>query len=268
MIKKYRELFYITEKQTVLGVRVGVPGDMPFALGLYGLASAPQKLRDARTTCPFDNRRDCALASVHSARQASLTWTRQSAALESAGRAPRPGRGARPALGAGPWPRCAAAALRGGRKCVPSGGPCSAPARRSHAPQVSGEGGGGRGRAGGRSPGGTGKPRAGPRGREKGRYHCVETPEAAPGGGRVPGPVLRGTTLPLPGCAGRAGERPERAPGRASRVESGRQCSPLGLRWLGVGAMHTLRNGVWAGERLGPPVGGGPLQLEMGLRPR
>lgn len=26
--------------------------------------------------------------------------------------------------------------------------------------------------------------------------------------------------------------------------------------------MHTLRNGVWAGERLGPPVGGGPLQLE------
>lgn len=34
MIKKYRELFYITEKQTVLGVRVGVPGDMPFALGL------------------------------------------------------------------------------------------------------------------------------------------------------------------------------------------------------------------------------------------
>lgn len=34
MIKKYRELFHITEKQTGLGFRVGVPGDMPFALGL------------------------------------------------------------------------------------------------------------------------------------------------------------------------------------------------------------------------------------------
>ena len=108
---------------------------------------------------------------------------------QSADRVTEPGRSARPAPRAGPRPRCAAEALRGGRKCVPSGYPCSAPARRSPAPQVSGEGGGGRGRAGGGSPGGTGKPRAGPRGREPRRHRCGETPEATPGRARVPGPV-------------------------------------------------------------------------------
>lgn len=55
--------------------------------------------------------------------QASLSW-------------PGPGLG-------GASARCAAA-LRGARKCVPSGDPCRAPARRSPASQVSAEGGGGR----------------------------------------------------------------------------------------------------------------------------
>lgn len=69
---------------------------------------------------------------------------------------------ARPELG-GASARCAEE-LRGGRKCVPSGGPCRAPARRLPATQVSAEG-AGEGLSGGGSPGRAGKSGAGPRGR-------------------------------------------------------------------------------------------------------
>lgn len=74
-----------------------------------------------------------------------------------------------------------------------------------------------------------------------------------------------GATLPLPGCAGRAGPgrgRPERAPGPGEQSGMRGAVFALKLRWPGAGAMHTLRNTVRAGGRPRPLVGGGPLQLE------
>ena len=104
-----------------------------------------QALETARTICPFNRKEDWAqrLSTVPS--RPHLTGLGRALRSESAGPAPEPCQLARPAPGAGPRPRCSAEALRGGRKCVPSGGPCSAPARRSPAPQVSSEGGRGEG---------------------------------------------------------------------------------------------------------------------------
>lgn len=167
------------------------------------------------------------------------------------------------------------------RKCVPSGGPCSAPARRSPALQVSGEGGGGRGRPEAAHLAGQVSPARARGGANQGGAG-VERPSPPRGytwTGEGPGARSSGTTLPLPGCAGRAGERPELT-SRARRPEWGWGVSrsPSGLSWLGAGAfarlgrggsvglgeggVHTRRNGVRAGEGLLLPAGGGPLQPE------
>lgn len=102
------------------------------------------------------------------------------------------------------------------------------------------QGGRGRGRTGGRSSGGTGKPRAGLRGREAGRHQCVEIPEAAPGGGRVSGRFL-GDHPPTSGVRG-PGRGAARAGAWAGRAE-----------W-GEGAVFALK--------AAPAWGGGRAQLK------
>lgn len=67
--------------------------------------------------------------------------------------------------------------------------------------------------------------------------------------GEGPGAGSSGATLPLPGCAGRAGERPERAPGLGGQNVVGGPRSPPGLRWLGAGAV--LAEGGRVGRRRG-----------------